>query len=89
MTNIVGPLTLLFAFAEVIMPKTGGDADEAKAAIAAQIRKQGFSCNKPVSAERDVQRSKPHEAVWVLRCGEIRYRVRLVPKTSADVERLE
>jgi hypothetical protein len=57
--------------------------------LAIQIRKQGYPCEKPVSAERDAERSKPDEAVWVLKCGNARYRMRLIPDMAAKVERLE
>ena len=36
--------------------------------VAAQVRKQGFTCENPVSAKRDSEPSKPHEAVWLLQC---------------------
>ena len=57
--------------------------------IADQIRKQGYSCNKALSAERDRERSKPDEAVWVLKCDAATYRVRLVPDMAAKVERID
>jgi len=57
--------------------------------IAAQIRDQGYSCEKPISAQRDLARSKPDEAVWVLRCENNSYRVRLVPDMAAHVTRLK
>ena len=57
--------------------------------VAAQVRKQGFKCENPVSAKRDAEQSKPHETVWLLQCKSERYRVRLVPKMAAKVERLK
>ena len=57
--------------------------------VAAQVRKQGFTCENPASAKRDSKQSKPHEAVWLLQCKKERYRVRLVPKMAATVERLQ
>jgi hypothetical protein len=57
--------------------------------IAAQIRDQGYICEKPISAQRDLARSKPDEAVWVLRCENNSYRVRLVPDMAAHVTRLK
>ncbi len=63
---------------------------EAPAAIvAAQIRSQGYACSAPVSATRDRQASRPNVAVWVLRCQNARYRVRLVPDMAAQVTQLE
>ena len=55
--------------------------------IAAQIRDQGYSCDKALSAERDGERSD--DAVWILKCENGKYRVRLVPDMAAHVERLD
>ena len=63
--------------------------EEPKDTIAAQIRTQGFACDKPRSAVRDAKRSKPDEAVWVLKCSNAAYRIRLIPDMAAKVERLQ
>jgi hypothetical protein len=57
--------------------------------IAAQIRSQGFACERPLSAERDKKLSKPDQAVWTLKCQNIVYRVRLDPGMGARVQRLK
>jgi len=57
--------------------------------IADQIRDQGFSCNKALTAERDPKYSKPDEPVWILKCDNATYRVRLVPGVAADVVHLD
>ena len=56
---------------------------------AAQIRDQGYRCNTPLSANKDVRRSRPDEAAWVLRCKDATYRLRLVPDMAARVQRLK
>jgi hypothetical protein len=56
--------------------------------IAAQIRAQGYACDQPQSATRDLQASKPDEEVWLLRCEGTSYRVRLIPDMAAQVERI-
>jgi hypothetical protein len=53
--------------------------------VAAQIRSQGYQCDGPVSATRDVRRSKPDSAVWTLKCRNAAYRVRLDPNMGARV----
>jgi hypothetical protein len=72
---------------------TGSTAQAAgeapKDTIAAQIRMQGFACDKPQSAVRDARRSKPDEAVWVLKCTNAAYRIRLIPDMAAKIERLK
>jgi hypothetical protein len=72
------------AAAQSILPKQAP-----KDLIAAQIRGQGYVCERPISAKRDLARSKPDEAVWVLRCENNSYRIRLVPDMAAHVTRLK
>lgn len=59
-----------------------------KDVIAVQIRKQGFDCKNPESATRDAEASKPDSDVWVLKCEGVSYKVNLVPKQAAKVEKL-
>ena len=54
--------------------------------IAAQIRDQGYACDKALSAKRDGERSD--DAVWILKCQNATYRVRLIPDMAAKVEPL-
>ena len=56
--------------------------------LARQIRDQGYRCTKPISAQKDLKRSKADEAVWILRCDNGTYRIRLVPDMAARVKRL-
>jgi hypothetical protein len=60
-----------------------------KEVIAVQIRRQGFACDKPISAERDREASKPNEPVWVLKCEGVTYRVRLMADMAAQVQRID
>ena len=57
--------------------------------IAVQIRKQGFACEEAQTAVRDRQASAPNAAVWILRCKNATYRVRLTPDMAAQVERIQ
>lgn len=83
---LVGLLTAVCLFTQSAFAE---DADSAKDDIAAQIRRQGYACDQPQSATRDTQASKPDEAVWVLRCEDASYRVRLMPDMAAQVERID
>jgi hypothetical protein len=56
--------------------------------LAAQIRSQGYTCKRPISAKRDPKLSKPDEAVWLLACRGANYRIRLHPDMAASVELL-
>ena len=64
------------------------NAQEVRDSLAAQIRTQGFPCDKPLDATKDTQLSKPDEAAWVLKCENATYRIRLVPDMAAKVERI-
>ena len=56
--------------------------------LSAQIRIQGFTCDKALGATRDKKRSRPDRAVWVLRCSNATYRVTRAPDMAAKVEPL-
>ncbi len=56
--------------------------------IAVQIRKQGFACKTPLSAERDTTTGNPDDPVWTLKCDDASYRVHLIPNMAAQVEKL-
>ncbi|WP_445221929.1 hypothetical protein ACKWRH_19615 [Bradyrhizobium sp. Pa8] len=60
-----------------------------KEMLAAQIRTQGFACDKALGATRDVKRSRPDHAVWVLKCSNANYRVSRAPDMAAKVQPLE
>lgn len=57
--------------------------------IADQVRDQGYTCNKSLTVERDPTYSRPDEPVWILKCDNATYRVRLVPGMAANVVRLD
>ena len=57
--------------------------------LAAQIRLQGYACDKSLGAVRDRKRSKPDHAVWVLKCSNATYRVSRFPDMAAKVEPLQ
>ena len=55
--------------------------------LAAQIRTQGYHCKAPLSAKKDAKRSRPDEAVWILKCRGSTFRIRLDPDMAARVEK--
>lgn len=79
------PLAAAFAFSG----STGLAAQEnVQSMLAAQIRLQGFVCDKAIGAKKDAKRSRPDYAVWVLNCGNARYRVSRAPDMAAKVDPL-
>jgi hypothetical protein len=73
------------AAAAACLPGASLAQESAKDIIAAHIRMQGYACEKPVSAVRDASLSRPDEAVWLLKCENHSYQVRLVPDMAAKV----
>src|SRR5262245_47486841 len=68
----------VMAYGGSAAPASGQDKTEASAeVIAVQIRKQGYACDEAQSAVRDREISTPNQTVWILRCKNASYRVRL------------
>ncbi|MES5482563.1 hypothetical protein QMZ05_07370 [Bradyrhizobium sp. INPA03-11B] len=57
--------------------------------LAIQLRAQGYTCDKPLKAERDDKLSKPDNEAWTLTCSNATYRVTRVPDLAAKVEKVE
>src|SRR5262245_40151512 len=56
--------------------------------LAAQLRKQGFTCNKPISAQV-VEGEAPLQKVYMLKCEGETYRMRLVPDQAAKIVQIK
>ena len=85
-----GPL--VGACAVAILVSGGGVASAQETPpeiLAAQLRIQGYRCDAPVTAQRDAELSKPDEAVWILKCANASYRMRLDPDMAARIEQLD
>jgi hypothetical protein len=54
--------------------------------IAAQVRIQGYACDKPLRATRDHRRSLPDHQVWVLKCSNATYRFSRYADMAAKIE---
>jgi hypothetical protein len=84
--------SLLLAIAAVLFSppmRAQQVADETpQTMLSAQIRIQGFTCDKALGATRDKKRSRPDRAVWVLKCSNATYRVTRAPDMTAKVEPL-
>ena len=84
--SIVAGLAILVSSvaAHAQQPKVEKPQDE----LAAQVRIQGFVCDKVKGAIRDRKRSRPDYAVWVLKCSNATYRVSRAPDMLARIEPL-
>jgi hypothetical protein len=77
--------SILAGFA-VLASAVSTDAQGPQDDLAAQVRIQGFACDKAQGATRDKKRSKPDYAVWVLKCSNAVYRVGRAPDMAAKIE---
>jgi hypothetical protein len=80
------PLLAVFALCGALPDAQAQESP--KDVIAAHLRLQGYSCDAPKSARRDIRASRPDEAVWLIDCRNARYRVRLVPNMADVIEPL-
>lgn len=85
----LGGALALNAANTALAPDAQAQDESAGSIIAAQIRKQGFACEKVESADRDAGVSRPDLPVWTLKCKNASYRVQLVPNMAAKVERID
>ena len=94
-SSISTAVSALFMSAFVVVtdyaatPAHGSETEKPKNLIAEQLRRQGFKCENPQSAERDEAASKPDAAVWILTCENASYRVKLIPDLAAEVTQLD
>jgi hypothetical protein len=84
--------SIIVAFAAVILsPQAQAQqalAEKPQNMLSAQIRTQGYTCDKSLGAIRDKKRSRPDHEVWILRCSNATYRVSRAPDMAAKVEPL-
>jgi hypothetical protein len=85
----LGGALALNAAESAVSAQAQAQDDAAAGIIAAQIRRQGFTCDEAKSAKRDPEASRPDLPVWHLDCGNANYRVQLVPNMAAKVEKLD
>jgi len=89
--SAIGRVLCLVAvpFLFVSLAQDASAQETAKGLLATQARAQGYRCDKPISAKKDVKRSRPDEAFWVLRCERNSYTMRLTPDMAAHIQRLK
>ena len=84
--------SILFAFAFILFgPQVRAQqipAETIQGMLAAQIRTQGFTCEKPLGAKKNTKASRPDRDVWVLKCNNAMYKVTRAPDMAAKVEPL-
>ena len=85
--------SLLLAIATVFVGGLAGtsqaSAETPQTVLAAQVRIQGYTCDKALGATRDKKRSRPDLAAWILRCSNATYRVIRAPDMAATIQPLQ
>jgi len=74
----------VFALAAPVLAQENGPIK----VLAATVRTHGHECTEPQGATRDGE-AVADQAVWILRCKNASYRVRLSPNRNAVVERVQ
>jgi hypothetical protein len=82
---MIRALASIFLSVAVLLPSSI-QAETVEGILAAQIRIQGYACDKAVGAVQDRKRSRPDHEVWVLKCSNAVYRVSRAPDMAAKVE---
>ncbi|HET6390174.1 hypothetical protein [Hyphomicrobium sp.] len=81
-------VSALLLAASLVATQASAAGNFAATDLAAQVRTQGFKCDKPLSATKNEGASRPNEEVWVLDCEDASYRMTVVPDMAARVEKL-
>jgi hypothetical protein len=87
--SALGGALALNAAGTAVSPDAQAQDETPADIIAVQIRKQGFSCGKAERAVKDSDASRPDLPVWILKCDNASYRVRLVGNMADHVEQLD
>jgi hypothetical protein len=82
MRRTLGPVIVSAA---ILLPPSA-NAETVPDILAAQVRIQGYACDKAVGATQDRKRSRPDHEVWVLKCSNATYRFSRFPDMAAKVE---
>jgi hypothetical protein len=86
--NTLVRLALATVFSSAAAQAQQADSGSLGEMLAAQIRLQGFSCDRPLGTTMDAKRSRPDHGVWVLKCSNATYRVSRAPDMAAKVKQL-
>ena len=90
--RIIGALSYLVAISAGIVGEihlaTAQQEAGAADSLAIEIRRQGHRCDGVLGAERDAQQSKADEPVWIVKCTNATYRIRLIPHQAGRIEPL-
>jgi hypothetical protein len=70
----------------IVSPSYAASSEGAGTVVSTVVRREGYRCDKPITATRDVADSVPEEEAWILKCKNATYRVRVVPHSLSPVE---
>ena len=71
------------------VPSMADDLESPETIISSVVRREGYKCEKPIKATKNVEDSIPEEMAWILKCKNATYKVQLLPHYLSAVEVLE
>lgn len=83
----IAALVTLLCF--LATPCFAEDSESPEIIVSSVVRREGYKCEKPIKATKDVEDSIPEEMAWLLKCKNATYKVQLLPDYLSAVEVLE
>jgi hypothetical protein len=71
------------------VPCLADDLESPETIVSSLVRREGYKCEKPIKATKDLEDSVPDEMAWFLKCKNATYKVQLLPHYLSAVEVLE
>lgn len=71
------------------VPCLAEDSESPETIVSSVVRREGYKCEKPIKATKDVEDSVPEEMAWILKCKNATYKVQLLPHYLSAVEVIE
>ena len=59
----------------LVSPCLAEDSESPETIISSVVRREGYKCEKPIKATKDVEDSVCEEMAWFLTCKNIKYKV--------------
>ena len=70
-------------------PCLAEDSESPETIVSSVVRREGYKCEKPIKATKDIEDSVPEEMAWILKCKNATYKVQLLPYYLSAVEVIE
>jgi len=82
-------IALLALLCVMAYPCLADETESVETIVSSVVRREGYKCEKPIKATKDVEDSIPEEMAWILKCKNATYKVQLLPHYLSAVEVIE